>query len=191
MKKIIIVIILSSLNYLCFADDIKGPTPPKPPTEPVKPTVSGAAENPHYPRFPSLPSSPVIPNGNNQNNDSVREIDRYELSISEAFPNGDTRKNVAAKINDAYYTLYSNGNILLKLKFKDSLEYSYHLRNPSTKIEISSGIFRQIYDIVIQVDKGFLLDKYSGELYNSEKSITSLNIFGNNKIVVMLNFTKK
>jgi hypothetical protein len=188
MKGIAIIIILF-LNYSCFADDIKKPIPPKPPIEPVKPVVPGAAENSNYPRFPALP---IIPNRNNQDNEPVREIDKYELNISEAFPNGDTKRNVANTINNAYYTLYSNGNILIKLKFQNNnLEYSYHLRNQRSKMEISSGIFRQIYDIIIQVGKEFLLEQYSGELYNNEQSITSLSIFENNKIVVILNFTKK
>jgi hypothetical protein len=188
MKKIIIVILLSILNCLCLADDIKKPSPPRPPTEPVKPAVPGAAESSQYPRFPPLP---VIPNRNNQNNEPVREIDRYELNISGAFPNGDTRRNAASTITDAHYTLYSNGNIMLKLKFENDLEYSYHLRNPRSKMEISSGVFRQTYDIIVQVDKEFLLEQYGGELYNNEEGITSLSIFGNNKIIVIFNFTRK
>jgi hypothetical protein len=191
MKGIIVITLLLISNYLCFADDIKKPTPPKPPTEPVKPVVPGSPEDLHYPRFPSLPPLPAIPDRNNQNNEPVREIDKYELNISEAFPNGDTRRNVANTISNAHYTLYSNGNILLKLKFRNDLEYSYHLRNSRSKMEISSGVFRKIYDIIIQVDKKFLLEQYIGELYNNDESITSLNIFGNNKIIVILNFIKK
>jgi hypothetical protein len=188
MKGIIIVIILSVLNYVCFADDIKRPTPP---TEPVKPVVPGAAENSHNSIFSSLPSLPVVPNRNNQNNEPARAIDRYALNISEAFPNGDTQRNVANTINDAHYTLYSNGNIAVKLKFENNLEYSYHLRNPRSKMETSPGIFRQTYDITIQVDKDFLLEQYVGELYSNEEGITSLSIFGNNKIIVLLNFIKR
>jgi hypothetical protein len=190
MKGIIFIILLFT-NYLCIADDIKRPMPPKPPTEPVKPIVPGATENSGYPRFPSLPSLPAIPNRNNQNNEQVREIDKYELSVSEAFPNGDTRRNVANTIDNAHYILYSNGNILLKLNFKNGLEYSYHLRNPRQKMETSSGIFRKTYDIIIGIGKELLLEQYIGELYNNEESITSVSIFGNNKIIVILKFIKK
>jgi hypothetical protein len=190
MKEMTLIILLFT-NYLCIADDIKQPTPPKPPTEPVKPIVPGATENADYPKFPSLPSLPVIPSRNNRNNEQIREIDKYELNVSEAFPNGDTRKNVANTIDNAHYILYSNGNILLKLNFKNGLEYFYHLRNPRQKMETSSGVFRKTYDITVGVGKEFLLEQYTGELYNNNESITSVSIFGDNKIIVLLKFMKR
>ena len=190
MKGIIILLLLFA-NYLCIAEEIKKPTPPEPPTEPEKPVVQGAIENPGYPRFPVFPPPPAIPNRNQQNNEPVREIEKYELTVSAAFPNGDTRRNVANTIENAQYILYSNGNVLLKLKFKNNSEYSYHLRNPRAKMEISSGVFRQTFDIVVQAGSDFLLEQYSGELFNNKQTITSVSIFGNNKIVVILNFLKK
>jgi hypothetical protein len=190
MKRMVFVILLF-VNFLCRADDVKQPTLPKPPTEPVKPVVPGAIESTGYPKFPLLPSLPIIPNSSNQTNESTREIDRYELNISEAFPNGDTRRNVANAIDNAHYILYSNGNILLKLNFKNGLEYFYHFRNQKMKMEISSGVFKQTYDVIVQAGKEFLLEQYTGELYNNEESITAASIFGDNKVIVVLKFIKK
>jgi len=35
-----------------------------------------------------------------------------------------------------------------------------------------------------------LLDRYSSELFFTENSVVSINVFGNNKIIVTMNFTK-
>jgi hypothetical protein len=191
-RKVYYFIFLLFIINLCFAQDIKQPTPPKPPTEPNLPTVPGASENtPSYPRFPSLPKFPFFPNINNQNNGPVREIEKYELIVSGAFPQGDTKQNVANTIKNAQYILFSNNTIQIKLDFTNGLQYIYHLRNNRSKTEIQPGIFREIYEIIIQNGKQFLLEQYSGELYRNENSITSLTIIGNDKVIVTLNFSKK
>jgi len=198
--KVIILLLLLFANCLCFSDEAIELNSPAEPKEPI---VQEANENvkmqnlkqfpslPPMPSFPSLQSPPAPPNRNQQNNEPVREIEKYELKVSEAFPNGDKRRNVVDTIEDAHYTLYSNGSILIKLKFKNNTEYYYNLRSQGSKREISAGAFRQTYDIIIQVGKEILLEQYSGELYSNEKSITSLSIFGNGKIIVILNFLKK
>jgi hypothetical protein len=195
MKEVIcsfVFIIL--LNNICLADAIKQPTPPKPPTEPINPNVPGSPEAStfqKFPRLPVFPSFPVLPNENTQNNERVREIEKYELIITEAFPGGDTQKNVANTINYSEYILYSNNTISLKLNFNNNLQYIYHLKNKRSKMEISPGVYREIYDTVIQVEKEFLLEQYASELFYNEISVVSLNIFGNNKIIVTMNFIKK
>jgi hypothetical protein len=176
------------LNNICLADDIRRPIPPTPPTEPVKPNVPGASETPTFPRFPSLP---VLPNGNTQNNGRVREIEKYELIVSEAFPGGDSHRNVANTINYSEYILYSNNTISLKLNFYNNSQYIYHLRNKRSKTEIRPGVYREIYDTTVQVGKEFLLEEYISELLYNENSVVSINIFGNNKIIVTMNFMKK
>jgi hypothetical protein len=182
------------LNNICSADDIKQPASPTPPSEPVKPNVPGASETSAFPKFPglpALPSFPVLPNENTQNNERVREIEKYELIFSEAFPGGDTHKNVANTISYSEYTLYSNNTISLKLNFNNNLQYVYHLTNKHSKTEIRPGIYREIYDTTVQVGKEFLLEQYVSELFYNETSAISINIFGNNKIIVTMNFMKK
>jgi hypothetical protein len=185
-------VFLLIVNNLCFTQDIKQPAPPKPPTEPNKPTVPGAPENnPSYPRFPSSPQLPSFPNINNQNNGPVREIEKYDLLVSDAFPQGNTRQNVANTIKNAQYVLFSNNTIQVKLDFINGLQYVYHLRNNRSKMEIQSGVFRETYETIIQAGREFLLEQYSSELYRNENNITSLTVIGNNKVVVILNFNKK
>jgi hypothetical protein len=171
-----------------FADDKKQPTPPKPPAVPVKPVVPGAAESAPYPRFPSFPS---LPNNNNQTNGPKKEVEKYDLNVSGAFPNGDTRRNVANTINKAQYILYSDGTSELKMSFTNGSEYIYHLRNSRSKIEISAGIFRETFEAVVQVGKEFLMEQYTGELCYNSNTIISFNLIGGNKVVVLLIFTRK
>ncbi|MDR2941751.1 MAG: hypothetical protein LBV17_04070 [Treponema sp.] len=185
-------IFLLTVNNLCFAQDKKQPTPPTPPTEPNKPTVPGTPENTtSYPVFPSLPQRPSFSNTNNQNNGPVREIEKYELIVSEAFPQGNTRQNAANTIKKAQYIYYSNNTIQIKLDFTNGLQYVYHLRNSRSKVEMQHGIFRETYETIIQAGKEFLLEQYLSELYRNEHNITSLTVIGNNKVVVVLNFNKK
>jgi hypothetical protein len=176
------------LNNIYAADDIKQP---KPPADPAEPNVPGASEIPTFPRFPVLPSFPVSPNGNTQNNGHVREIEKYELIVSEAFPGGDTHKNAANTINHSEYILYSDNTISLELNFKNNLQYIYHLGNKRSKIEIRPGVYREIYDTTVQVGKELLLEQYFSELFYNETGVVSINIFGNNKIIVTMNFAKK
>ena len=187
MNKISIIIFLLLTAGQGFADDIKQPTPPKPPTTPVKPVVPGAAESTAYPRFPSFPRFP----NNNQANGTKEEVEKYDLTVSGAFPNGDTRRNVANTIKNAQYILYSDGTIALKMSFTDGAEYIYHLGNPRSKIEISAGVFRETFDTVVQVGREFLLERYSGELFYNSNTVTSFNLIGGNKVVVLLNLAKK
>jgi len=191
MKKIIFIIIFSFIIIgIVFSQDNnknKQPVPPKPPVEPTKPVVPGAQEIPLYPRFPSLPS---FPNGNNQINGPVSEIERYNLTVTEAFPNGNTGNNVANTIKNTEYILYSNRTITIKLLFNDGSEYIYHLRNPRSKIEIRKGVFRETYETVVQVGKELLLEQYFSELSYDSNTITSLVLIGNNRVFVILNFQK-
>jgi hypothetical protein len=189
--KIIFSIILTSVIignvFPQDKDKNKPPAPPKPPVEPAKPVVPGAQEKP---LFPQLPSLPAIPN-NNQTDGKVTVVERYNLTVSGAFPNGNTANNAASTIKNAEYILFSNRTIDIKLNFTNNLEYIYHLRNPRAKIEIRTGVFRENYETVVQAGKEFLLEQYVSELSYDNNSIISLTLIGNNKIVVILNFTKK
>ena len=193
MNKTLIIIFLFFTAWQVFAEDKKQPVPPKPPIAPVKPVVPGAAESTPYPRFPSFPRVPV-PNYNNQTNGSEKEkeeVEKYDLNVSGAFPNGDTRRNVANTINNAQYILYSDGTIALQMSFTNGAEYIYHLSNSRSKIEISAGVFRETFETVVQVGREFLLERYSGELCYNSNTILSFNLIGGNKVVVLLIFTKK
>jgi len=182
------LLFLLIVNSLCFTQDRKQPTPPKPPAAPSKPTVPGApASAPSYPRLPPFPS---FPNTNNQDDGPVREIEKYDLIVSEAFPQGNTRQNVANTIKNAQYILFSNNTIQIKLAFNNGLQYIYHLRNNRTKTEVQPGIFREVYETLIQSGNEFLLEQYSSELYRNENNITSLTVIKNNKVDVVLNFKR-
>jgi hypothetical protein len=190
--KIIFSIILSSVIIgFVFPQDKdkqKPPASPKPPVEPVKPVVPGA-QAPSL--FPGLPSLPAIPNKNDQTDGKVTVVERYNLTVSEAFPNGNVNTNVANTIKNAEYILFSNRTIDIKLIFTNNLEYIYHLRNPRSKIEIRTGVFRENYETIVQAGRELLLEQYVSELSYDKNTVISLNLYGNNKIIVILNFTKK
>jgi len=193
VNKTLIIIFLLFTVWQVFADDIKQPAPPKPPTAPAKPAVPGAAESTTYPRFPSFPRVPV-PNNNNQTNgaeEEKKEVEKYDLNVLGAFPDGNTRRNVANTINNAQYILYSDGTIALKMSFTDGAEYIYHLRNSRSKIEISAGVFRETFETVVQVGREYLLEQYTSELSYTSNTITSFNLIGGNKVVVLLNLARK
>jgi hypothetical protein len=190
MKKLLFTIILS---YIIIAivfpqDKAKPPTPPKLPTDPTKSIVPGTQE---VPLFPRLPSFPGFPDKNDQINGTVTEVEKYALTVSEAYPNGNTVNNVANTIKNADYILYSNKTIKIKLLFNNGSEYIYHLRNPRSKIEIRKDVFRETYETIIQVGKEFLLEQYVSELTYDNNTIMSFNLIGNNKIIVLLNVSKK
>jgi len=191
-KTIIIIVFLLLTAGQLFADDMKKPAPPQPPAAPAKPVVPGAAESVAYPRFPSFPSVPV-PNNNqtNRSEEEKKEVENYELNVSGAFPNGDTRRNVAKTIKNAQYIRYSDGTIALKMFFTDGSEYIYHLRNSHSKIEIGAGVFRETFETVVQAGKELLTERYSGELSYNKNAVISFNLIGGNKVVVLLVFTKK
>ena len=175
-RKVILVVFLFFITGLGFTDETGRTTPTTAPTLPV------------LPRFPGFPS---LPDSNNQTNRPVHEIEKYNLNVSGAFPNGDTRNNVANTITSAQYILYSNRTIALKLVFQNGPEYIYHLRNPRSKIEIGAGVFRETFDTVVQVGMEFLLEQYLSELYYNSNTITSLYLMGRNQVIVLLNFTKR
>ena len=186
MKKAALLIFFGLFAiYICIADEIKQPTEPTPPIEPV---VPGKTETSNFPRIPGIPFVPIPPYGAEQNRNNVREIERYGLIVSEAFPNGDTRRNVADTISDAQCVLYSNGAVTLILNFKNAPQYLYHLSSPISKMEITPGVFKATYNTVVQVGKEFLLERYTSELYNDVNSVTSVNISGKNGTVVVLRF---
>jgi hypothetical protein len=186
MKKIIIAIILFSffIGIVFPQNTNKRPAPPKPPTSPVVPGAQ--KESPLFPDFPRIPDFP-----NNQSNETVREVERYNLTVSGAFPNGNTGNNTANTINNAEYILYSNRNIAIKLLFNNGSEYIYHLRNPGSKIEVRAGVFRETFETIVQVDKKFLFEKYLSELSYDNNTVTSLILIENNRVIVLLNFSKK
>jgi hypothetical protein len=190
VNKALLIIFLLFTAWQGFAEDKKQPAPPTPPTAPAKPVVPGAAESVPYPRFPSFPR---FPNNNNQTNrpEEKKEVEKYDLNVLGAFPNGDTRKNVANTINNAQYILYSDGTIELKMSFTNGAEYIYHLRNSRSKIEISRGVFRETFETVVQVGKELLMERYSGELCYNSNTIISFNLIGDNKVVVLLNLARK
>lgn len=189
--KFLAVLFVFFTNYPSMADEIKQPIPPAPPSNPVKPVVPNAPENKNPSKFPAFPPLPIIPNIRNQENGPVREIENYELTISEAFPEGDTQRNVANTIENGQYILYSNKTAAIKLYFKNGLQYVYHLRNPASKMEISPGVYRETYEVIVQAGKELLLDRYIGELYNNDESIIFVTIMGNDKVIVTLKFTRK
>jgi hypothetical protein len=188
MKTITVSLIFFLFSEIVFAQDMKKPTPPTPPTEPTKPVVPGAPEKIESPRLPILPS---LPNINNQSNGPVYEVEKYQLSISGAYPNGNTKNNVSNTINYAQYVRYSNRTVQIKLKFTDGSDYIYHLRNYRSKIETGTSVFRETFDTIVQVGKEFLLEQYLSELYYNNDTITSFNLIGNNKVIVQLVFSKK
>jgi hypothetical protein len=190
MSKANVVLLLFLVSISVYADEIKQPTSPTPPAGPARPVVPGPSANSLNPVFPVMPSIPVFPNRNGQTN-GEEEIENYELSISEAFPGGDTRINVANTIEKAQYILYSNKNVTIKLDFKDGSQYIYYLRNPGSRIESSPGVYRETYGTTVQVGKEFLLDQYTSELYSTADTATSVTIIGNGKVIVTLRFTKK
>jgi hypothetical protein len=167
------------------------PTPPKLPAEPAKPVVPGAAEIPIYPQYPRFPGQPGTPSRNNQTDVPVSEVERYTVSVLEAFPDGNTENNIAITIKDAEYARYSNGTMSIKLLFKNGSEYMYYLRNPKLKAETRKDVFRETFETIVQIDKTVLLERYVSELTYTNKSIVSLSLMGNNKIVVLLNFSKR
>ena len=183
MKNIIIFLLL--INGFLYAQNTRQPTAP---TEPERPVVPGASERFEFPSFPSFPG---FPNADSQTSGSTQEVERYNLTITGAYQNGDTRRNAANTISGAQYILYSNRAAALKLSFTDGLEYTYHLRNPRARIETSAGVFRETFDVVIQAGNQFLTEQYLGELSYNADTVTSFNLIGSNRVVVLLVFTKK
>ncbi|MDR2479119.1 MAG: hypothetical protein LBD48_07390 [Treponema sp.] len=193
MKRIIFLFIfVLLLSVICPAGETKQLVPPKPPAEPAKPAVPGAAEHaPAYPKFPGLPPLPSFPHNNSQRNRPVKVIEKYELFISEASPGGDPLKNAANTISYAEYVLYSNNTISIRIDFKNNSRYIYHLRNNRSKMEIRPGVYREMYDTVIQAGEELLLESYISELCYNDNGIISINVFEKNKIVVTINVTRK
>jgi hypothetical protein len=184
-KTIIIIILFLMIIGIVFSQSANQPRLPTPPTPPAAP------ENNNSSLFPRFPGFPNFPNRDSQENGGVREVEKYNLTVSEAFPNGNTGNNVANTINDAEYVLYSNRTIEIKLSFNSGSEYIYHLRNPGSKIEIRTGVFRETFETLVQVDKKFLLEQCLSELTYDNSSITSLVLIGNNRVIVVLNLSKK
>ena len=186
MNKAIIIIIIFTAGF-AFSQEIRqpiAPTPPSPPAQPIAPSTAEREQN-----FPSLPNLPSFHN-NNQTNRPEQESSRYVLNVSGAFPNGDTRNNVANTINNAQYILYSNGTAALTLFFRNSPEYIYHLSNPRSRIEVSAGVFRETYDTTVQVGREFLLEQYTSELSYDNNTILSFNLIGSNRVIVLINFSR-
>ena len=194
MKKTLAIFLVFVIGIV-FADDLKqekgpaeGPAAPKPPVMPEKPVVPGASQKFEFPKIPPRPS---FSDNDDQAGRQAREIEKYNLNVTGAFHGGDTRYNIANTIVNAQYILYSNRTIALKLNFNNGSEYIYNLRNPRSKIEVSNGNFRETYDVTVQVDKEFLMNHYTGELYYNDNSVTSLFLIRDNKTAVLIVFVKK
>ena len=195
LGKSFLIFFLIFIANTVFADDIKqekgmaeGPAAPKPPVMPEKPVVPGAP--PKF-EFPKIPPRPSFSDSDEQAGRQAREIEKYNLNVTGAFHGGDTRYNIANTIVNAQYILYSNKTIAIKFNFNNGSEYIYHLRNPRSKTEISRGNFRETYEVTVQVDREFLMNQYSGELYYNENSVTSLSLIRDNKTAVLIVFVKK
>jgi hypothetical protein len=195
VKKIIVTVIFSFFIIgIVFPQDknqSKSPAPPKPPATPAKPVVPGAQENNGFLSFPRFQNPPSFPNRNNKENGDVSEVERYDLIVSGAFPNGNTGNNIANTINHAEYILYSNRTVVIKLLFNNDSEYIYRLSNPRSKIEIRTGVFRETFETLVQVGKEILLEQYLSELSYNANTITSLVLIGNNRVILILNFSRK
>jgi hypothetical protein len=188
-KKIIAIILCFIIIGFVFPQDtnqLKPPAPPRQPTAPTGPVVPGASNN--IPLFPSFPS---LPNRDNSTDGSVSVVESYYLTVSGAFPNGNTGNNVANTIKNAEYILYSNRAVTIKLLFNNGSEYIYYLKNPRSKIEIRTGVFRETFETTVQAGKDFLLEQYSSELSYTNNTITSFVLIGNNRVIVILNLSKK
>jgi len=180
---------------------------PLPPLDPV-PEIDGGTDNvpllppppslpmnfinrPELPVFPSTPGSNTGQGSTNQNTGPMREILRYELTVTGAFPNGDMTRNTASSITGAWYILYSDSSIALNLVFAEGLLYIYHFTNPGSRMEINPGVFRQSYNTIIQAGVQFLPGEYRSELYHNGENLVSANIMGNNSVIVLLNMERK
>ena len=190
MKNLFLIVFLFLIYGFGFADDGRqpeAPTPPTPPASPAQPVVPGSANS-----SPGLPQSFfVTPEGSGQSGGSVREVERYELNITGAYPNGNTGNNVASTIRNAEYVLYSNRTMTIKLVFTNGTEYNYHLRNARSRVETRAGVFRETFDTTVQVGREFLLEQYMSELTYNSNSIISMSLMGNNRVIVLLNFSRK
>ena len=191
MNKLFLIIILFLVYVHGFADDARQPAAPTPPAPPTQPVVPGAGDNSISPGLPQLPSFPVTPERNNQSGGSVREVERYELNITGAYPNGNTGNNVSSTIRSAEYILYSNRTMVIKLSFTNGSQYFYHLRNPRSRIETSAGVFRETFDTTVQVGREFLLEQYLSELTYNNSSVLSMSLMGSNRVIVFMTFTRK
>jgi len=189
MNKSIIVVLLL-IAALVFADEPTPPTPPTGPSQPVVPGVGGNTGNSFFPSFPNIPSFPNVPS-NNQTNERRYEVEKYDLTVSEAFSNSNGRNNAANTIRTAQYVLYSDRSMELRLFFTNGLEYIYYLTNPRSKIETGTGVFRETFNVIVRAGREILLNQYTGELHYNNSTITSFSLIENGRVIVLLNVTKK
>ena len=194
MQRIAILLIFIATS--AAAQDRNDITQPRPPVAPVTPggAVQPPALGPGTTVLPVSPPPPPPPSPSGANNQTpgqgqVRETHRYNLTVLGAFPNGDTRNNVASTISSALYVAYSNRTMELRLSFVTGVNYVYYLRNPRSRIETSTGTFRETFDVMIQAGNEFLFDYYSGELFYTDSTVISFSLIQNNRVIVLLNFT--
>ena len=209
-NKITLALIFFLSVTLSYANDFDLDFPdllldPVMPVNPVEPIVPGDSSNMNVPRmplapplptnfteFPQVPVFPVLPGSASpsQGSEPVRELERTLLNVTGAFPNGDLRTNTANTITEALYILYSNSDITLEFSFTESPRYIYYLSNPRARTEIGPGVFRMNYDTSIQIGNQFIMGQFLSELYSNAEGITSVNIIGNNAVIVILNFSR-
>jgi hypothetical protein len=182
-----------------YADDIKQPVLPKQPTmmpstpplsvtpAPQKPQDSG--RSPATPFIPVVPPAPAARPAANEG--SVYETASYDLSVKTAYLAGNTKNPITGTINFAKCTYYSDNSIKLQVFYKSGETYTYYLKNAGAKIDYGGGVFRVTYDTLIQIEKKMLLDKYTSEVYTGTAGLKSINVIGNNALVIYMEFTKK
>ena len=211
IKKVLEGILFLFAVNLCLANDLdQAWIDPLPPLAPViVPGESNQIDLPRLPAPPPLPANPLrppeppalpwqnnsnpgnVPGSSAQNQGPVREIERYDLIVSGAFPNGNLRTNVANTISGARYRLYSDSTIALEIFFTNGIQYVYHLSDPGPRIEMGPGLFRVTYVTTVQAGAQFLLEQSTSELFSNAEQITSINIIGNNAIYVIMNFAAR
>jgi hypothetical protein len=150
-----------------------------------------------FPAF-SLPSQPVFPTPArpaNSRREPVRLSEFHTLTVTEALPSGDRKKNAAGGIDRAEYLLYSDGSRELKIFFKNAPRYVYYASRPRPPLQLAPNLFRAACDVIIQAGSEILGDSYSGEISCGKKDLSgppsSFTVFGGGAALVVFNFTNR
>lgn len=172
-------------------------------------TPNAAGQNPFSTAIPFAPPAlptppPPLPPGMTQpdaNVEAAHEVANYTLTVTAAYPNGDTKKSIADTISYAQCIMYSDNSITLKLFFANGARYTYYLKNPRAKMQTSPGIFRTTYNTLVQAENTMLVDTYTSDVYSEASrenadndqspNLKSITIMGNDAVVVVMNFAKR
>jgi hypothetical protein len=129
---------------------------------------------------------PVNPDG--AENSEIKLIEKQRLTVSEAYPGGNTGRQAAASIDFAEHFIYSDNSRDLKVYFKNGLQYVYYLKIPRNHIKVDQETVRISYTTTIQAGKEILLDRYTSEAYIKNNDLISITIIGNGSVVVVMKF---